>query len=302
MNNSIELVKTFKNKNYYKSANWNIEYAIRHIIRLDNQIIEISYFNHYYNDRFIKSALELPVSFGCPISCRYCASGQIKKNKNLTAEQILSLYTFSLKENNLAANQNLLITFTGIGEGALNFQNIYDATLKIQKDNPKARFTFSTVGIKYEYFQLVDGLSSMINSHYLQITYIHNIKGKIYKLIPNLKRYKFSMESVVAAISLLKNIKPRINIVLFKDFNDSIDDWKGFDNLFNKLKQKIRIRITSLNQTEASCSNNLEPVNADTLDLLNNFLIEKDYDSYVYHTDINDNLNCGQLIWNYDND
>lgn len=65
------------------------------------------------------------------------------------------------------------------------------------------------------------------------------------------------------------------------------------------LKDKIIFRITRINPTITAKNNNLITVDANKLKKISKFLTSKGWNNHIYMTEFNDNLNCGQLIYDY---
>jgi len=88
---------------------------------------------------------------GCAVGCKFCATGQLGFNQNLTAgeivEQVLSFAQFLKKEDRSVTN----IVIMGMGEPFLNYNNLLKAIHLLNDANGfnlgMRRFTISTVGI-----------------------------------------------------------------------------------------------------------------------------------------------------------
>jgi 23S rRNA (adenine2503-C2)-methyltransferase len=89
----------------------------------------------------------LSTQVGCPVRCRFCASGNSGLTRNLDAGEIIEQFYHCHKENGGIPDN---IVFMGIGEGLLNFNNLARA-LRILTDSDKTamsprRITVSTSG------------------------------------------------------------------------------------------------------------------------------------------------------------
>ena len=82
----------YSSKNNYKSRDWNREITNKFVFRDIHGIYEAGLFWHYLNKTFVKAVIELPVGFGCPSKCRYCASARIDGFYPLTAQQMQSMF------------------------------------------------------------------------------------------------------------------------------------------------------------------------------------------------------------------
>lgn len=96
---------------------------------------------------------------GCPLGCKFCATGKMKFVGNLTSREIVDQVLFFAR---VLKKQNQKITnivFMGMGEPLLNFENVMDA-IKIF-NNPELmglgirRVTISTSGITPQLKELI---------------------------------------------------------------------------------------------------------------------------------------------------
>ncbi|MBQ9789029.1 MAG: 23S rRNA (adenine(2503)-C(2))-methyltransferase RlmN [Lentisphaeria bacterium] len=66
----------------------------------------------------------LSTQVGCPVGCKFCASGRYGLTRNLSAEEILSEFLIGCSEIGRLPDN---VVFMGIGEGLLNFENLRKA-------------------------------------------------------------------------------------------------------------------------------------------------------------------------------
>jgi 23S rRNA (adenine2503-C2)-methyltransferase len=89
---------------------------------------------------------------GCSLACKFCATARLKRQRNLSADEIYDQVAAIKEQAELFFNRPLTnIVFMGMGEPLLNYQNVTSAIEKItsQKGLGMAmkRITLSTVGI-----------------------------------------------------------------------------------------------------------------------------------------------------------
>jgi len=99
----------------------------------------------------------LSTQVGCPVGCRFCASGEGGLVRNLKAHEIIEqLYHGIAHSGGLPDN----IVFMGIGEGLLNFDNLADALQKITDADyigmSPRRTTISTSGYVPGIYRLIE--------------------------------------------------------------------------------------------------------------------------------------------------
>lgn len=78
-NAGMRLKKKITVDNQYSGNGWNFEKTTKYIFEMDNIVLEAGYFEHYMDDEYVKSVVELPVSYGCPAHCGFCAASAIDR-------------------------------------------------------------------------------------------------------------------------------------------------------------------------------------------------------------------------------
>ena len=74
------------------------------------------------------------------------------------------------------------------------------------------------------------------------------------------------------------------------------DDVSRFIRLVDGIKDKITIRLSRLNETGATKDNHLVPPDCVRLGEINEQMKSAGLQSYIFYSENNDNMNCGQLI------
>lgn len=98
---------------------------------------------------------------GCSLDCHFCATGQLKRMRNLNADEIYDQVVAVMNEAENFFNRPLTnIVFMGMGEPLMNYKNVLDAIEKITSPeglnmSPK-RITVSTVGLAKMMKKLAD--------------------------------------------------------------------------------------------------------------------------------------------------
>jgi len=97
---------------------------------------------------------------GCPVGCRFCASGLDGLQRNLTAGEIVEQAMLARREAEAAGGRLSNIVFMGLGEPFANYDNVVRAIRTINADwgmNIGARkITVSTVGVPKGIRKLAD--------------------------------------------------------------------------------------------------------------------------------------------------
>jgi 23S rRNA (adenine2503-C2)-methyltransferase len=98
---------------------------------------------------------------GCSLACKFCATARLKRQRNLSPDEIYDQVVAIKEQAELFFNRPLTnIVFMGMGEPLLNYQNVITAIEKItsQKGLGMAtkRITVSTVGIAKMIIKMAD--------------------------------------------------------------------------------------------------------------------------------------------------
>ncbi|RMA97597.1 radical SAM protein [Hydrogenothermus marinus] len=169
---------------------------------------------------------------GCPIKCLFCASGMKGLIRNLTFEEIIQQYENAEKEN--ITN----ITFAGIGEPLLNWENVQKAFWYFKEKGLKV--SFYTTGFPLKNFKQLLNLPHNGVSLSLHAVSEENRK----KLIPK-------SASIDKLISILKEHTEKLSnrkrklyslaYLLIKDINDSKEELDRLAEIAKELKFSISL-------------------------------------------------------------
>ena len=78
--------------------------------------------------------------------------------------------------------------------------------------------------------------------------------------------------------------------------NDTIEDFNILKNILIEIKDKIIVRISRLNENKSTKRNNLHPTSIEIMKQFKELLSEAGIKCYIFYSEKNDNMNCGQLI------
>lgn len=183
---------------------------------------------------------------GCPIHCKFCATGKLKKYRNLTAEEIVAQIEFIIKNNPKYKFEEAYehkINYTRMGEPFLNLAEVKKAIEIIDKKYPGTHHYISTVGLKDSDFSWIkDNITLQISLHSLD-------ENRRHDLIPinNLMSIK-----ELGQIRTKSNLKTTVNMTLvdYKDFN--IDILKSYFD-----PEYFFIKLSPINENETSKKNHM---------------------------------------------
>lgn len=184
---------------------------------------------------------------GCPVGCKFCATGQLKKWRNLTADEIVEQVQFIIDNNTNNypnTSKEFKINYTRMGEPFLNIESVINAIKLIDKIYPNSVHHYiSTIGIKDSDFSWIkDNITLQISLHSLD-------ESRRNELIPFTK--KMTIEEL-GRIRTKSNLKTTVNLTLV--------DAADFD--IQKLRENFPpehffIKLSPINPNEVSVANKL---------------------------------------------
>ena len=129
---------------YYESADG----ARRYLLRLEDQRTVEAVFM----PGATHATLCISTQVGCPVGCRFCMTGALGLERNLTAGEIVGQVIVLMREHNLRPEeQRINLVMMGQGEPLLNLPNVLKATRLLADPEGVGlslrRMTLSTVGI-----------------------------------------------------------------------------------------------------------------------------------------------------------
>lgn len=182
---------------------------------------------------------------GCPVRCKFCATGNMKRYRNLTSDEIVEQVLFAIRNSgcNPKNAKEFKINYTRMGEPFLNIDAVKEAINRITKKYPNTHHYVSTIGIKDSDFSFVKGNVT------LQIS-LHSFDEKKRNwLIPYPR--KMTIEEL-GQIRTESNLKTTINLTLVDESDfDSDKLEKYFD------KEHFFVKLSPINPNNISERNNL---------------------------------------------
>jgi 23S rRNA (adenine2503-C2)-methyltransferase len=176
---------------------------------------------------------------GCPLDCKFCATGAVGFTRNLSAGEIVD-QVIQVQRNSRKRITNLV--YMGMGEPMLNYENVMKSIEIINDDhglNIGARhITISTAG----YVDKIRQLSDEERPVKLAIS-LHSLDNeKRTKLMPITKKY--SVNELLDAVEYYYHKtrrRPTFEYILFDGFNDTAADIKAFVKLSRRLLCKVNL-------------------------------------------------------------
>ena len=230
---------------------------------------------------------------GCALNCRFCSTGMMGFNRNLSAAEIIGqlwlarklLGDFELKENKHVTN----VVMMGMGEPLLNYESVV-TSMDIMMDDyayglSKYRVTLSTSGVVPKMLELAkDSKCSLavslhaandplrdvlvpINKKY-PVKVLMDACRKFFKDEPNrqvtfeytmLKDTNDKLEHAHQLVKMVKNVPCKINLIPFNPFPRALYECSEWDDIlaFQKVLQNaglnVMIRKTRGDDISAAC-------------------------------------------------
>lgn len=216
------------------------------------------------NDRTIKCAMKLHDNYvvesvliphesrmtacissqvGCSLTCRFCATGKLKRMRNLNADEIYDQVALVKKTAEEKYNAPLTnIVYMGMGEPLLNYAEMMASVEKITSPtglgmSPK-RITVSTAGVAKMIVKLADD-----NVKFNLALSLHAANDEKRNYIMPINETN-SLENLAEALNYFikkTGTRPTFEYIVFKDFNDSLEDAQELVDFCKRVKGKVNI-------------------------------------------------------------
>ena len=196
-------------------------------------------------DRFI---IGVSCMSGCPVKCKFCATGRLKKCRLLTAEEIIEQVEYVINKNSefdfIKAKEHK-INYTRMGEPFLNIDAVKKAIQFIDAKYPGTHHYISTIGVKGSDFSWIkDNITLQISLHSLD-------EQRRDELIPF--KNKMSIQEL-GQIRTNSHLKTTINLTLVGEEDFDIDKLKEFFD-----PAYFFIKLSPINPNCISDINNMGP-------------------------------------------
>ena len=277
----------------------SVDGTIKYLFKLDDDLtIESVLIPGKKKASEIDKHLTLCVStqVGCPLDCKFCATGAMGFLRNLTAGEIIDQV---IHVQRYSAKRITNLVYMGMGEPLLNYENVMKS-IDIINDgrglNIGARhITISTAGYADRIRQLADEerpLKLALSLHSLD-------NDKRTKLMPITK--KFPVDALIEALDYYyhkKRSRPTFEYILFDGFNDTASDIKAFVKLSRRIPCKVNLipfhSISFMHPSGIGAS--LKPTPASRIEVFADALREADITVMVRSSSGQDiQAACGQL-------
>ena len=202
--------------------------------------------NENVADRSERWMIGVSVMSGCPVGCKFCATGKMKGWRNLTWQEIVAQVLFVISKNKdfiPEDSKEFKINYTRMGEPFLNIENVKKAIEHLNFLYPNIHHYVSTIGIKgADYSWIKDNVTLQLSLHSLK-------EENRNDLIPYKKKVTIPE---LGSIRTKSNLKTTLNLTLVDESDFDIKEiQKHFD------KENFFIKISPINENEVSQMNQL---------------------------------------------
>jgi 23S rRNA (adenine2503-C2)-methyltransferase len=180
---------------------------------------------------------------GCSLACKFCATGKLKLLKNLSAGEIVDqvVYINRLAEDNYDKHLSNIV-YMGMGEPLLNYKNVLKSTEIITSPNglgmsPK-RITISTAGIAKAIMRLGD---DEVKFNLALSLHAANDEKRDKIMAINETNNLAVLADALKYFYKKTGSRVTYEYIIFKDFNDEIQDAKELAEFCKHVPCKVNI-------------------------------------------------------------
>jgi len=187
-----------------------------------------------------RSTLCVSTQIGCPLDCKFCATGLMGYSRNLSVGEIIDQYILTAAEVGEETITN--IVYMGMGEPLLNFNNTFRSLFILTNDLnhriSRNRVTVSTSGIPKKIIELADSpyrVKLALSLH----SVFEDIRSKIMPI-----NIKYSLAENIEAIRYYSRVtKTRVTFeyTMLYGVNDREEDIKAITKLCRSLPSKLNV-------------------------------------------------------------
>lgn len=187
-----------------------------------------------------RNTLCISTQVGCPLDCKFCATGLMGYKRNLTTSEIVEQYLSAARQ--IGKEHITNIVYMGMGEPLLNFERTVESlrifTHEKNTGISRNRITVSTAGIPHKIKELADSglrVKLALSLH----SCFENIRSSIMPV-----NEKYSLKQNIDACRYYTsqtNTRMTFEYTMIKGMNDRDDDVKALTKLCRQLPSKINV-------------------------------------------------------------
>ena len=204
----------------------------------DNYVVESDLIPHR-----LRMTACISSQVGCSLSCTFCATGKLKRMRNLNADEIFDQVV--LIKNTAAEKYKAPLTnivYMGMGEPLLNYKEVLSSVDKITSPTglgmAAKRITVSTAGVAKMISKLGD---DEVRFNLALSLHAANDEKRNHIMPINETNSLDNLAQALQHFTEKTGSRPTFEYIAFKDFNDSIKDAQELVNYCKKVKSKVNI-------------------------------------------------------------
>jgi len=180
---------------------------------------------------------------GCSLSCKFCATGRLKLMRNLSAGEMVDQVVYLRKQAQEIYGKTLSnIVYMGMGEPLLNYNNVLRSVELLTAENglgiaPK-RITISTAGIAKMIKKLGD---DKVRFNLALSLHAANDEKRSKIMEINDSNNLEALTEALIYFYAATGTRVTFEYIIFKDFNDTIDDARELAIFTKSIPCKINI-------------------------------------------------------------
>ncbi len=176
---------------------------------------------------------------GCPLDCKFCATGTMGFERNLTTSEIVDQVLQARRESPRKITN---LVYMGMGEPLMNYANVMKSVEIITNEQSMGisakRITVSTAGWAEKIYQMADEQRKVK----LAVS-LHTLENKTRTDLMPINK-KFDLEKLLAAVEYYyQKTKQRVTYeyILFEGINDCEEDIQKLTTLAKRIPCKINL-------------------------------------------------------------
>ena len=217
------------NSNLFVSQDNN---SAKAIIKLSDNLEVETALMHHKDER---NTICLSSQIGCPLACKFCATGKMGFKRNLSHDEILLQVLFWGRYLKRKAEKISNIVFMGMGEPFLNYDNVFKS---IKYLNDADFFAMSSRKISISTVGLINEIKKMSNEKYrvnLAISLHATKDNSRNNIIPYSKNYSIEKLLQIVDFYISKTgRKVMFEYLMIKGINDSLKDAQNLAKLMKR--------------------------------------------------------------------
>jgi len=296
---TFQIQESYADSSHWHARRWDTQQAVRYVMKTNKgRLVEGMVVFHYAGANLADLTVEISNMHGCPLRCLFCASRDVKPLANLEPLDYVRQVNTCLTAHNIQPNQyeKFYVSFAGIGEPSIVAEQVAQGAQWVQRLYPHVKYNIATFGIRLEAFEIWH--RSALPLRTIQLPFLHYRGDILLKLVPGLSGYVFR-DAISKAIILAGQSNGccvKINYILMQGINDSAADVRRFINMVSEFRDSITVKLSFLNPTVPGKRAGLKSPPLSGFKKALRMLLDRDFDAYIFGTEHNCLLGCGQLV------